>query len=158
MVFLDWRLTTTTATITSPETVVGMPLGCPCRRVAIMVPEFAVQVAPSVGTDKSGLPEGNQWRYSEFISAVQGNKVERVRFAKDGTALQLTAVDGAHTLNDDASMSLCVLNRQQGISPHCVLNVSRQRTLLIRPSPRPLPYHSQSCSGAGVCCRGVSDE
>jgi cell division protease FtsH len=29
------------------------------------------------------LPEGNQWRYSEFINAVQAGKVERVRFSKD---------------------------------------------------------------------------
>ena len=40
------------------------------------------------------LPEGNQWRYSDFIRAVQAGKVERVRFSKDGTQLQLTAVDG----------------------------------------------------------------
>ena len=51
--------------------------------------------APAVtGGTESGLPEGNQWRYSEFINAVQSGKVERVRFAKDGTQLQLTAVDG----------------------------------------------------------------
>ena len=51
--------------------------------------------APAVtGGSESGLPEGNQWRYSEFINAVQSGKVERVRFAKDGTQLQLTAVDG----------------------------------------------------------------
>ena len=42
----------------------------------------------------SSLPEGNQWRYSEFIGAVEGGKVERVRFSKDGSQLQLTAVDG----------------------------------------------------------------
>ena len=48
----------------------------------------------SRGGESSGLPEGNQWRYSEFIGAVQRGKVERVRFAKDGTQLQLTAVDG----------------------------------------------------------------
>jgi len=51
------------------------------------------QNAPAVRED-NGLPEGNQWRYSEFISAVQSGKVERVRFSKDGTMLQLTAVDG----------------------------------------------------------------
>ena len=44
--------------------------------------------------DPNALPEGNTWRYSEFIRAVMGGKVERVRFAKDGTSLQLTAVDG----------------------------------------------------------------
>mmetsp|Transcript_10806 Transcript_10806/g.46786 ORF Transcript_10806/g.46786 Transcript_10806/m.46786 type:complete len:719 (-) Transcript_10806:155-2311(-) len=44
--------------------------------------------------DPNALPEGNTWRYSEFIRAVMGGKVERVRFAKDGASLQLTAVDG----------------------------------------------------------------
>ncbi|KAM1969078.1 hypothetical protein COP2_016419 [Malus domestica] len=44
-----------------------------------------------VATD---LPEGSQWRYSEFLNAVKKGKVERVRFVKDGSALQLTAVDG----------------------------------------------------------------
>lgn len=48
--------------------------------------------APEVSSDR--LPEGNQWRYSEFIRAVESGKVERVRFSKDGTQLQLTAVDG----------------------------------------------------------------
>lgn len=43
---------------------------------------------------KSDLPEGTQWRYSEFLNAVKKGKVERVRFSKDGTTLQLTAVDG----------------------------------------------------------------
>ena len=57
--------------------------------------------APAVKDSKrsgSDLPEGNQWRYSEFIDAVQGGKVERVRFAKDGAQLQLTAVDGRRAL------------------------------------------------------------
>eukprot|EP00879_Flechtneria_rotunda_P028521 GHRR01030647.1.p1 GENE.GHRR01030647.1~~GHRR01030647.1.p1 ORF type:complete len:229 (-),score=75.50 GHRR01030647.1:266-952(-) len=53
----------------------------------------AAQNAPAV-RDEYQLPEGNQWRYSEFISAVQNGKVERVRFSKDGTMLQLTAIDG----------------------------------------------------------------
>lgn len=44
-------------------------------------------------TDSSNFPEGNQWRYSDFIQAVQDGKVERVRFSKDGSQLQLTAVD-----------------------------------------------------------------
>jgi len=61
--------------------------------------ETQTQVAPSVsGGTSSGLPEGNQWRYSEFISAVQNKKVERVRFAKDGTQLQLTATDGRRAM------------------------------------------------------------
>jgi len=42
----------------------------------------------------SDLPEGTNWRYSEFLNAVKKGKVERVRFSKDGSALQLTAVDG----------------------------------------------------------------
>lgn len=51
--------------------------------------------APSVSAKSDyQLPEGNQWRYSEFINAVENGKVERVRFSKDGTQLQLTAVDG----------------------------------------------------------------
>lgn len=49
---------------------------------------------PVAAPKKSDLPEGTQWRYSEFLNAVKGGKVERVRFAKDGTTLQLTAVDG----------------------------------------------------------------
>jgi cell division protease FtsH len=53
----------------------------------------AALTAPPVKKD-SGLPEGAQWRYSEFLNAVKAGKVERVRFAKDGTTLQLTAVDG----------------------------------------------------------------
>uniref|UniRef100_A0A0D9WUA5 AAA+ ATPase domain-containing protein n=1 Tax=Leersia perrieri TaxID=77586 RepID=A0A0D9WUA5_9ORYZ len=40
------------------------------------------------------LPEGAQWRYSEFLNAVKKGKVERVRFSKDGGLLQLTAIDG----------------------------------------------------------------
>jgi cell division protease FtsH len=57
----------------------------------------ASQQAPALadGANASaGLPEGTQWRYSEFIGAVESGKVERVRFSKDGSMLQLTAVDG----------------------------------------------------------------
>ncbi|KAK4745773.1 hypothetical protein SAY87_012085 [Trapa incisa] len=49
---------------------------------------------PQSQTAASDLPEGSNWRYSEFLNAVKKGKVERVRFSKDGTALQLTAVDG----------------------------------------------------------------
>lgn len=62
--------------------------------------------APKVAA-ASGLPEGNQWRYSDFIGAVENGKVERVRFSKDGTGLQLTAVDGrraAVTLPNDPNL------------------------------------------------------
>jgi cell division protease FtsH len=57
---------------------------------------FATQQAPALADNQnsSGLPEGTQWRYSEFINAVEQGKVERVRFSKDGSMLQLTAVDG----------------------------------------------------------------
>ena len=50
--------------------------------------------APKPSAAASDLPEGAQWRYSEFLSAVKRGKVERVRFTKDGGLLQLTAVDG----------------------------------------------------------------
>ena len=55
--------------------------------------EFPSQDAPAVKSEGksegSGLPEGNNWRYSEFINAVQAGKVERVRFSKDGSLLQV---------------------------------------------------------------------
>ncbi|KAJ0085089.1 hypothetical protein Patl1_09427 [Pistacia atlantica] len=50
--------------------------------------------APKPQSQSSDLPEGSQWRYSEFLNAVKKGKIERVRFSKDGSALQLTAVDG----------------------------------------------------------------
>ncbi len=57
----------------------------------------AALTAPAVGAPAKkalDLPEGGQWRYSEFINAVKGGKVERVRFSKEGSSLQLTAIDG----------------------------------------------------------------
>ena len=54
--------------------------------------------APAVAATTTDLPDGNQWRYSDFIGAVQNGKVERVRFSKDGSQLQLTAVDGRRAL------------------------------------------------------------
>ena len=54
-----------------------------------------MHMSTSVATlNTSDLPEGSTWRYSEFLKAVLGGKVERVRFAKDGSSLQLTAVNG----------------------------------------------------------------
>ena len=48
------------------------------------------QQAPAPkGDSNSSLPEGNQWRYSDFINAVQSGKVERVRFSKEGGQLQV---------------------------------------------------------------------
>ena len=54
--------------------------------------------APSPGPTEFVFPESSQWRYSEFIKGVEAGKVERVRFAKDGSQLQLTAVDGRRAL------------------------------------------------------------
>ena len=48
------------------------------------------QNAPAVRDSNFQLPEGNQWRYSEFINAVQNGKVERVRFSKEGGQLQVS--------------------------------------------------------------------
>ncbi|KAJ6836795.1 ATP-dependent zinc metalloprotease FTSH 1, chloroplastic-like [Iris pallida] len=50
--------------------------------------------APKPQASSPDLPDGSQWRYSEFLNAVKKGKVERVRFSKDGGFLQLTAVDG----------------------------------------------------------------
>ena len=54
--------------------------------------------APSPGPSEFVFPDSTQWRYSELINAVEAGKVERVRFAKDGSQLQLTAVDGRRAL------------------------------------------------------------
>lgn len=53
-----------------------------------------ILTAPKPQAQSSDLPEGSNWRYSDFLNAVKKGKVERVRFSKDGSALQLTAVDG----------------------------------------------------------------
>ena len=60
-------------------------------------PGANITSAPAVGAT-SDLPEGTQWRYSEFIGAVKSGKIERVRFSKDGSQLQLTAIDGRRAL------------------------------------------------------------
>merc|ERR1719426_72368 len=65
------------------------------------VGSFEAQTAPALVAEVAEeyqLPEGSNWRYSEFISAVEKGKVERVRFSKDGQALQLTASDGRRAL------------------------------------------------------------
>merc|ERR1719421_1696508 len=61
---------------------------------AVQAAAAAVEAPPVQAAAPPALPEGAAWRYSEFITAVQSGGVERVRFSKDGTALQLTAVDG----------------------------------------------------------------
>jgi cell division protease FtsH len=77
---------------------VATPTEQVAEQAAKPVEAFPSLSAPSTTvattTDASGLPEGSTWRYSEFIKAVLGGKVERVRFAKDGSSLQLTAVNG----------------------------------------------------------------
>jgi cell division protease FtsH len=55
-------------------------------------------VTSNGSANASDLPEGTQWRYSEFIGAVKAGKIERVRFSKDGSQLQLTAIDGRRAL------------------------------------------------------------
>ena len=60
-------------------------------------PGANVTSAPAVSA-QGDLPEGTQWRYSEFIGAVKSGKIERVRFSKDGSQLQLTAIDGRRAL------------------------------------------------------------
>ena len=66
----------TTETVKQPQQSLEFPSG-------------STAVAPSVKSGDYQLPEGNQWRYSEFINAVQNSKVERVRFSKDGGQLQV---------------------------------------------------------------------
>eukprot|EP00894_Picocystis_sp_ML_P000279 jgi/Pico_ML_1/50796/g1940.t1 len=65
-------------------------------------------------TDRAGLPEGTNWTYSEFLEAVDSGKVERVRFSKDASQLQLTAVDGRRALvtlpNDPELVDLLAKN------------------------------------------------
>ena len=77
---------------------VATPTEQVAEQAAKPVEAFPSLSAPSTTvattTDASGLPEGSTWRYSEFIKADLGGKVERVRFAKDGSSLQLTAVNG----------------------------------------------------------------
>ena len=58
-----------------------------CTNKPLLPPYYAGSSTPSAPAVKGGdfqLPEGNQWRYSEFINAVQSGKVERVRFSKEG--------------------------------------------------------------------------
>ncbi|KAJ6736495.1 ATP-DEPENDENT ZINC METALLOPROTEASE FTSH 1 CHLOROPLASTIC-RELATED [Salix viminalis] len=62
----------------------------------------------------SDLPEGTQWRYSEFLNAVKKGKVERVRFSKDGSTLQLSAADGRRVSvvvpNDPGLIDILAMN------------------------------------------------
>lgn len=69
----------TTETVKQPQQSLEFPSG-------------STAVAPAVKGGDFQLPEGNQWRYSEFINAVQAGKVERVRFSKDGGQLQVGSI------------------------------------------------------------------
>ena len=80
----------------------------------------------------SDLPEGTNWRYSDFLNAVKKGKVERVRFSKDGSALQLTAVDGRRASvivpNDPDLIDILAMNGvdisvAEGESPNSLFNI-----------------------------------
>ena len=85
--------------------------------------EFPTKNAPAVksGTDFQ-LPEGNQWRYSEFINAVQSGKVERVRFSKDGSLLQVPV----------SRLPLISLSRLESLLPaeRCCLPIAEAHSLV----------------------------
>eukprot|EP00899_Mesostigma_viride_P009870 jgi/Mesvir1/18885/Mv18884-RA.1 len=70
----------------------------PVENVRVMPAGPTAQLADAAlaapATVDTPLPEGTNWRYSDFLQAVQNGKVERVRFAKDGSSLQLTSSDG----------------------------------------------------------------
>jgi len=71
--------------------------------------DFPTSAAPAVKSGEFQLPEGNQWRYSEFINAVQAGKVERVRFSKDGGQLQARLLAGSPCEVTSVSLGTCFL-------------------------------------------------
>jgi cell division protease FtsH len=75
----------------APAGLAGASLSAPSPLWTLADAEAAVATATAPA---EALPEASSWRYSEFIDAVTRGKVERVRFSKDGSSLQLTAVDG----------------------------------------------------------------
>ncbi|RZC45697.1 hypothetical protein C5167_038645 [Papaver somniferum] len=77
--------------IDAPPPVIQVEAAKPTTSNASL--ENILATAPKPQT-QSDLPEGSQWRYSEFLNAVKKGKVERVRFNKEGGFLQLTAVNG----------------------------------------------------------------
>ena len=82
--------------VSAPQQVVSSSAGLANEKLAVQAksaPSLVAQVS-----EEFQLPEGNNWRDSEFITAVEKGKVERVRFSKDGQALQLTASDGRRAL------------------------------------------------------------
>ncbi|MCL7029051.1 hypothetical protein MKW94_028246 [Papaver nudicaule] len=77
--------------IDAPPPVVQVEAAKPSTSNASLENILATAPKPQAQSD---LPEGSQWRYSEFLNAVKKGKVERVRFNKEGGFLQLTAVNG----------------------------------------------------------------
>ncbi|KAI3834295.1 hypothetical protein MKX03_030102 [Papaver bracteatum] len=76
----------------SPPTVIQAEAIKPISQSSLL-PQNILQTAPKVSNTQD-IPDGNQWRYSEFLNSVKKGKVERVRFSKEGDTLQLTAIDG----------------------------------------------------------------
>ena len=74
---------------------------------SVEFPAGSTAVAPAVKGGEYQLPEGNQWRYSEFINAVQAGKVERVRFSKEGGQLQACAPHALGTCRQQPSGNSC---------------------------------------------------
>ena len=87
--------------------------------------DFPTTAAPAVKSGEFQLPEGNQWRYSEFINAVQAGKVERVRFSKDGGQLQARLPAGPPWEATSVSPGTCFLRllRKQQVGCQAVLTV-----------------------------------
>ena len=83
------------------------------------------QSAPAVkaGGDYQ-LPEGNQWRYSEFINAVQSGKVERVRFSKEGGQLQVQdTLAGLTICIEPEQINTYVLQESISQPPFCLPHI-----------------------------------
>ena len=110
---------------------------------ALQFPSSTPNAPALKGSSSSGdfqLPEGNQWRYSEFVNAVQGGKVERVRFSKEGGQLQARSCPAfskstasmptyprCHSLANAPAESMC------GFS-HCVPTCPRCHSLANAPA------------------------
>ncbi len=86
---------------------------------SLQFPSGSTAVAPSVKSGDYQLPEGNQWRYSEFINAVQNGKVERVRFSKEGGQLQVSHL--SLPLSKTTFLLHCALMHAFAVSQYCRL-------------------------------------
>lgn len=95
---------------------------------------------------------------SLFLPAVENGKIERVRFSKDGSALQLTAVDGRRATvtlpNDPDLVDILAKNgesqRQRLYLPAyacvCMPHSSGQLLMLFYPQLRYMPSCCRCCS------------